>query len=154
MAKLLQTIDQGAPPSATLEVNGSLQVAGTGSYCWVSFCVDTMGLGTAREPLVTGRPFIGHFHLALDQPPETLYLEMVPVTPVDEEKLDVTLEWRYWHWHGGAVLGTDLEPGSDAQYEFDQPSGLYLIMLAPSWRYLGNAAYGFLVQVEMAPGDR
>lgn len=83
------TLGPVEPPVATLEINGQTQTAGIGSYCWSGSqgrqtCADTAGVPTAHDPLVTDTPFVGHFHLPLTDPPESLYVTVMTVVPYND----------------------------------------------------------------------
>ncbi len=130
-----------------LEINGSMQISGIGTFCWKSLCADMVGLPTALDPLIAeSTPFIGHFHLTVDEPPDSLYLGVMAVTPADEV-LGLVDDWRIWHPPHDYAVGVHLLPRRDAEYEFRQGPGLYLVLLAADWDYWGSASFGFLVQV-------
>ncbi len=141
------------PPSAALEINGQIQAAGIGTYCWsgnegltnVMQCADAVGITTAREPLVTSTPYTGIFHISNPNPPDALYVTVMAVTPADEIILGVADAHRYWKpvsdWSAELPLKTDVEN------EFMEGPGLYVLQLDARWRNLGSASYGFLVQV-------
>ncbi len=62
-----------SPPPATLTINGTVQTAGIGTYCWTTtpgksaeVCVDKVGVPTAREPLHSSSPVTGSTHSAFE----------------------------------------------------------------------------------------
>lgn len=137
------------PLPATLEINGQTQTAGIGSYCWSGSqgkqtCTDVAGIPTAHDPLVTDTPFVGHFHLPLADPPESLYVSARYVTPYDDLTGGAG-ETRLWRSTSG--WSSELPLKSEVDYEFLDGPGLYVVQLDARWKDRGDVAYGFLVQV-------
>jgi WD40 repeat protein len=146
------------PPEMTLVVNGFTQTGGTGSYCWNAQpeniigrvdCVDVGGIPTSKAPLVlTDFPAQAEFRLASDQIPDSVILSVHPLT-VASELASPDASWRWWQpaegWSGS------LPANNPFTYAFDKDefggNGLYIIHVQCVWQGVGNASYGFLIQV-------
>jgi hypothetical protein len=67
------------PPAASLEINGQIQMAGIGSYCWSGGTGDEVcerigaHIPTTRDPIIANTPFTTYFTLPADEPPESLF---------------------------------------------------------------------------------
>lgn len=76
------------PPPATIRIDGKEQISGIGSFCWRgtlnALCDDTLGIPTAKEPLIAGSPLTAHLSLPLREHPYELRLKIVQVTGHDE----------------------------------------------------------------------
>jgi hypothetical protein len=143
--------DADKPPLAVLTVNGASQEAGLGTYCWsneasgAGLCLDAIGIATPPEPLPATSPFIAQFLIPVEDEPRDVVLNVrqaVPELEMDEDALGL----RWWAYgEGGTVhqLALEREPA----VELDLEPGLYVLDLFVSWERLGDASYGFLVEV-------
>ncbi len=141
------------PPPATLEINGTTQESGIGSYCWsgaestanLTQCTDAIGVVTARDPLITSTPYTGIFLFPMSDPPESLYITVMAVTAADEISAGADGSHRFWRpvsgWSGELPLKTRVEN------KFIEDPGLYVLQLNARWKNVGEVSYGFLVQV-------
>jgi len=144
------------PPAATLVVDGQEQVSGIGSYCWSdadrgqAICADMFGIITPVEPLVVPATFTAEFRLAPENPPAELSLHVMPVSP-DDELQPVSAGTRAWPGGPGEqyVLPLDREP----EVELTLEPGLHVLSLFARWEPLGDASYGFLVEVPAGSGE-
>jgi hypothetical protein len=141
------------PPAAVLQINGETQQAGVGTYCWrdesqgLALCLDAIGIATQTEPLVLSGSFTAQFLLPVEGAPSDLRLNIRRATPELEMKEDNWQGLRWWAYsEGGEVhrLPLDQQPSLD----LDLAPGLYVLDLFVSWQGLGDASYGFLLQVE------
>ena len=145
------------PPPATLEVGGITQTAGIGSYCWQSvgdhsksLCADMAGIPTARDPLVFAAfPANAKFHFEMLPAPENVTMSVLPVTAAKEL---VGTDGTHRFWNPGEGWSGSLPPKVSFEYAFQETEfvsgdGLYVILISASWKGLGDASYGFLVQV-------
>lgn len=145
------------PPTATLEVDGLIQMAGIGSYCWSSggaisksLCADMAGIPTTRDPLVlTEFPVNAQFHFEIELVPDNVTMSVMPVTS-GQELVGADNAHRFWNpdkgWSGS------LSPKSSFEYPFQEAEfvngdGLYVILISASWKDWGDASYGFLIQI-------
>jgi hypothetical protein len=154
------TIDSSGPeikpPAATLVVNGQEQVSGIGSYCWSdpdrgqAVCADMMGIITPVEPQVVPSTFTAQFRLAPDSLPAEVSLQVIAVSP-DDELQPVPAGTRAWPGGPGEqyVLPLEREPEVALSLE----PGLYVLSLFARWEPLGDASYGFLVEVPADSAD-
>jgi hypothetical protein len=143
--------DTDKPPLALLTVNGVSQEAGLGTYCWsnetsgAGLCLDAIGIATPPEPLPVTSPFTAQFMIPVEDEPRDVVLNIrhaAPELEMDEDALDL----RWWAYgEGGTVhkLALEREPA----VELDLEPGLYVLDLFVSWERLGDASYGFLVEV-------
>jgi hypothetical protein len=140
------------PPPAVLAINGRTQVAGVGTYCWsdasggretVSVCADMIGIPTAEQPLAVEGSFSARLELPLDQPPETLGLDVIPVT--DEDVIEARDSLRWWRPQVGEHH--DLPLDTPSRFSLDLEPGLYVLSVFARWSERGDVNYGFLVEV-------
>jgi hypothetical protein len=144
--------DTDKPPLAVLVVNGASQQAGLGTYCWTNeangtgLCLDAIGIATPQEPLPVTAPFTAQFMIPVEEEPRDVVLS-IRQAAADLEMDEDALDLRWWAYgEGGLVhqLGLEHEPA----VELDLEPGLYVLDLFVSWERLGDASYGFLVEVE------
>jgi hypothetical protein len=143
--------DTDKPPLAVLTIHGASQEAGLGTYCWTNeasgagLCLDAIGIATPPEPLPVTSPFTAQFMIPVEDEPRDVVLNIRQAAPeleMDEDALDL----RWWAYgEGGTVhqLALEREPA----VELDLEPGLYVLDLFVSWERLGDASYGFLVEV-------
>lgn len=140
-----------APPSARLVIEGEEQISGQGSYCWrdergAPLCADRIGIPTAQEPLAAQSPFTARFNLFISQPVTESQLRVFPVTP-DEQFDSEALGWRWWRPKFDAREEFTLTPGDAISIELSLEPGLYVLSLFVRVQGVGDAGYGFLVEV-------
>ncbi len=137
------------PPQALLTVRGETQEAGVGTFCWGGLCVDIWGGWVAPiEPLRVRSPFVGHLSIEVDPEPTGLYLS------VHRFESTVGRPYRdgfaFWPGEEARQVGPryvlPLARAQDVQLVRDP--GLYVISLSAYWEDVGDAHYGFLVEVE------
>ncbi len=151
-------LEVAQPPSLTLTINGLTQNSGTGSYCWNASpekaagrvdCVDVAGIPTAAEPLVLADfPAEAEFRLETDRMPDSVILSVQPVTAAAE--LAGPDDAQRW-WQPGEGWSGSLPADNPFTYKFDKDefggNGLYVIQVHCVWQGVGDAGYGFLVQI-------
>ena len=137
-----------APPPATLEIGGTVQTAGVGTYCWsgasVAACVDKIGIPTAPDPLKTSSPVTALLTLPLEQPPTQVSLTIFPAA--DNELPDTFGGYRWWSFVEGYI--SMLEPQTEQDIQAELEPGLYIFYVFVVWEGKGDVSYGFLVEVE------
>ncbi len=139
------------PPLADLTIGEQHQTAGQGGYCWSDksgrpSCRTMIGIPTAQEPLRTNSPFKADFRLRVEKPPSGLRLGIYPVKADDQrETRDRDIRW----WRPSGMLGGQLElpPERETTVELSLKPGLYVFEVFGRWPGMGNASYGFLVEV-------
>jgi hypothetical protein len=137
-----------------LTIAGQEQFSGIGSYCWATpegtepstaICADMIGIPTAEGPLATDSPFTASFQLEPEETPDELILHVIPVTAEDEME-----SWadgsRSWSYQPGERYTLPLE--REPVIELSLDPGLYVLNLFGRWDSLGDASYGFLVDVQ------
>ncbi len=139
----------GQPPPVSLEIGGQAQPGGLGTYCWTEpdrggLCVDTQGVPTATQPLTTSSPFTARFRFDPDLPPTTASLKVFQALP--SRSLEGEGEQVWWEFGSGPTF--ELTPGLQAELDLDLVPDLYVFRLFLTWEARGDAAYGFLVQVD------
>jgi hypothetical protein len=136
-----------------LVIDGQHQVSGVGTYCWsdptgdgesIAICVDMIGIPTAVEPLTVSGPFTGQLQLRLEQLPDDLVLEVLPVTDADEFENRGELRW----WEPQAGERHELALATDGEFRLSLDSGLYVLSVFARWQERGDVNYGFLVRVD------
>ena len=139
----------GAPPEATLVINGQSQASGIGTYCWpgvegdVSVCADMIGVPTPLEPLEAESPFLAQFEFPLADPSE-LQLLAVPVSAEDELE-GPSGEYRWWEPKSGEPFPLPIETAPEIELSLE--AGLYVLRIFARWEGVGDVLYGFLVEV-------
>jgi hypothetical protein len=141
------------PPAAVILVNGVSQAAGIGTYCWrddtqgLALCLDAIGIATQPEPLLVSGTFTAQFSLPVEGAPSDLRLNIRQATPELEMEEENWQGLRWWAYsEGGEVHALPLE--QEPSLELSLAPGLYVLDLFASWQSLGDASYGFLLQVE------
>jgi len=146
----------GSPPPATLEIDGTTQTAGVGTFCWnaqtannesVDMCVDKIGLPAPYIPLISKSPVTARLILPLADSPNQLGLSIFQATAENEVKVDAgTDKFRYWMPAEGINCELKLQTTQEITLELD--SGLYVFYVFAVWGGKGDASYGFLVEVQ------
>lgn len=139
------------PPPAILEVEGTSQQAGIGSYCWseslgeeegVGICADMLGIPTAPEPLVVQSPVAAKLHLPVAEKPSHLRVVVFPVVP--DEALDSRVRgYLWWDEKSGGEIEAVLQ--SDQEILLSLAGGWHVLMVSAWWDGLGDVVYGFLL---------
>jgi predicted small lipoprotein YifL len=146
----------GSPPPATIEINGAIQVAGVGSFCWnsktsngasVDMCADKIGLPTLHDPLISSSPVTAHLILPINDPPKQLGLSVFQATADNEVKMDAgTDKFRYWMPAEG--VNRELALQTNQEITLELKPGLYVFYVFAVWEGKGDVSYGFLVEVQ------
>ena len=141
----------GSPPPASLEIDGTTQTAGVGTYCWNSdtagICVDKIGLPTSKDPLIATSPVTARLTLPLADIPTQLVLSVFPASEGNEVKIDEGgEEFRYWMPAERLSRELALQTSQDMTLELDP--GLYVFYIFAVWESYGDVSYGFLVEVK------
>lgn len=131
------------PPLATLVIVGKEQIAGLGSYCWRyedgrPLCASSIGIPTAQDALPADSPFTARLRLPVERPVTESQLTVYPVT-VDDQ-LDFEARGLRW-WR------PDHEMGEEFTLTLEGETIVELSLFA-RWKGHGDAAYGFLVEVQ------
>ena len=140
------------PPLADLTIGEENQTGGLGGSCWSDksgrpSCRSTIGIQTAQEPLLTDSPFTADFRIRFEESPSELRLEIHPVDADDQ--LDTRdRDIRRW-WRPSGSLGEQLvlPPEGETSVDLSLEPGLYVFEVFARWPRLGDAYYGFLVEV-------
>ena len=141
-----------APPLATLTIAGEEQIAELTGYCWRHedgrpMCSGApIGIRTAQEALLTESPFVARLWAPIEQPMTGLLLEVIPAT--DDDQFESTAQdsrvWRPDMENSQRFpLATERETSVDLSLE----PGLYVLSLSAGVQGMGDASYGFLVEV-------
>lgn len=123
-------ISADSPPAATLQIDGSEQVAGVGTHCWpyaeqdAAICADYLKVVTPEQPLVVSSPVQGSIIWLMMGPPDRASGTMYPVTEANEMEIDGPT--RVWKFPGEAAASLDLADPGSFTLSADSP-GLYVI---------------------------
>ena len=143
----------GSPPPATLEIDGSTQTAGVGTYCWngltasgetVNACADMIGIPTEHDPLISSSPVTARLNLPLAEAPSQLSLSAFQVSSAHELP-DSARGYRWWTYTEGFTSELPLQTSQEINLELEP--GLYVFYVFAVWEGKGDVSYGFLVQV-------
>lgn len=143
------------PPNAILNINGTEQISGIGSYCWSESgpgaCADMIGIITPKEPLAASSHFTAHLSLPLREPPQELHFNIIQAADYDEIKLAINGS-RAWRLKESKIkvgnyptLPLLLESESDMNLSLEP--GLYVLNVFARWKNKGDVTYGFLIEV-------
>jgi parallel beta-helix repeat protein len=143
------------PPNASLNINGTEQISGIGSYCWsesgLGACADMIGIITPKEPLPASSHFTAHLSLPLREPPQELHFNIIQAADYDELKLAINGS-RAWRLKESKIkegnystLPLLLERESDINLSLEP--GLYVLNVFAGWKNKGDVTYGFLIEV-------
>jgi hypothetical protein len=143
------------PPMATLIVGEQQQEAAIGTSTWVVeqkgeektiIHSDAFGLVTPAEPLIVSSPITATLVLPIPLPPSDLWYRVIPAA---DASLQSTGEPAALTWLPGTSQPRIFLP-SDTRHEipFSLDPGQYLIEVYVEWPDLGDADYGFLVEMQ------
>lgn len=138
-----------APPPAILLVGGTRQQSAVGTYCWrpSGLCVDT-AIVTPAEPLRLRSPIAGRLLIQPAEPPRILLMTVAGVTEAEEEGRRAGERWwRLWDLPDDRMTSYELSPLREVDVQLAREPGLYVVAVGVAWPSLGNASYGFLVEV-------
>ena len=145
-----------APEPSYLEINGQVQTAEVGSYCWDytdengkpvgGACMDSIGISTPIDPLPAESTITAQFSLPYATPPDRLSLHVFPASSENEISLEEGAALRLWSYTEGAIRKLDLQPRQQVIIELEP--GLYVFSVSAGWDVKGEVMYGFLVEVK------
>jgi hypothetical protein len=147
--------DFHSPPLARMEIGEKTQVAERGSFCWKGGCADGPVISTSSIPLVTGSPVIAHLYLPLREPPDSLSLSAMFISPPGILQGDAsydyvgkdTASWSY-EKPGRELLDLGLLPlRREQDVKLSLESGYYALTVLAVWHDYGDVKYGFLIEV-------
>lgn len=139
------------PPPVILETSAGTQSGLSGSFCWQNTetsdksCTDMAGIPTVYEPLEL--PILvsvnTKFKFKTEFVPDSVVISVMQVTP-EQELTSQDSDQRIWE--PGDGWSESLPPQLDIDYRLEglQP-GFNIFVLNVSWKYFGDASYGFLV---------
>ena len=139
------------PPLADLTIGEENQTGGLGGSCWSDksgwpSCRSTIGIQTAQEPLLTDSPFTADFRIRFEESPSELRLEIYPVEADDQlDTRDHSVRW--WRPRGTREDQLVLPPEGETSVDLSLEPGLYVFQVFGKWPGMGDASYGFLVEV-------
>jgi hypothetical protein len=145
-----------APIPSYLEINGQVQTAKVGSYCWDytdengkpvgGACQDSIGISTPIEPLPAAKTITAQLSLPYATPPNILSLGISAVSSENEILLEEGAGLRLWEYTEGINRELDLQPRQEVKVELEP--GLYIFNIWAVWDDKGEVTYGFLVEVK------
>jgi hypothetical protein len=141
-----------APPAATVAIDGQTQTAGVGTYCWtgsgaeIGMCVDKIGIPTPLEPLVVESSFTAQFTIPVEEAPQHISLQAIPVSEADQVSGLDDQSQIFWQPKEGEAV--EIESSANPQAVIELEPGLYVLNMFVSWPSFGDASYGFLVEVQ------
>ena len=145
-----------APEPAYLEINGQVQTARVGSFCWDytdehgtpvgGACQDSIGISTPIEPLLAAKTITAQLSLPYATPPDRLALEVFAASIENEVSLEEGADLRLWSYTDGIKVVLDLQPRQEVKIELEP--GLYVFYMSAGWDVKGEVMYGFLVEVK------
>ena len=145
-----------APEPSYLEINGQVQTAEVGSFCWDytdengkpvgGACQDSIGISTPIDPLPAESTITAQFSLPYATPPERLSLHVFPASSENEISLEKGADMRLWSYTEGIIKELDLQPRQQVKIELEP--GLYVFSVSAGWDVKGEVMYGFLVEVK------
>jgi hypothetical protein len=144
--------DDIKPPLAALTINGAVQTSGLGTYCWsddskgMGICVDAIGIATPQEALLVKSPFTAQFAIPFEELLSEVVVTVRPVNPESEMDEAGKDGWRWWMYAEGEHY--ELPVDGERSLDLELAPGIYVLDLFARWEQLGDASYGFLVQVE------
>ena len=146
-----EMVDLGNPPLARLQIGEASQLAGRGSFCWKGTCAD-FGIYTNSEPLVTQSPFTAHLHLPVVEPPHSLRLQTMMVSPPGRLAYEIITDseasWSSEKPGRELVDQGELPLKRDQEIEFSLEPGYHVLVISAAWRDYGDVQYGFLIEVQ------
>jgi len=151
---LMPEMSGDAPAPSYLVINGHMQTAKVGSYCWdyidannepVGACSDSIGISTPIEPLSAERTISAQFFLPYATAPNILSLGIFTASNENEIPLEVGADLRLWSYLEGINRELALQPRQEVKLELEP--GLYVFNIWAVWHDKGEVTYGFLVEV-------
>lgn len=149
------TPERDKPPTVSLQVNDTIHMARTGSYCWnyqqesgdyVGACMDSIGISTPSMPIQVKLPLTGELRFASVDPPIQPTAMVFPATP-ESEIPGMSEGLRLWGYPSEYVK-IQLQPQISQSVTLDLEPGLYVFHVSCDWGDKGNAGYGFLIEVK------
>lgn len=146
--------DMIEPPPALLGVGAAVQTAGIGTYCWseaqgaemAHLCADMVGIPTAQVSLLApASPFVAQLTLPLSQVPANVMMLTFPAT-VAAEQTGYADGYRWWDFPEN-VEAVSLPLTTEQEIVFELEPGLHVIQISAWWEGVGDATFGFLVEV-------
>jgi len=145
-----------APEPSYLKINGQVQTAKVGSFCWDytdengtpvgGACQDSIGISTPIEPLPATKTITAQLSLPYAAPPDRLALEVFAASSENEVPLEEGADLRLWSYTDGIKVELDLQPQQEVKIELEP--GLYVFYMSAGWNVKGDVMYGFLVEVK------
>jgi len=144
-----------SPAPAYLEIDGQLQTAAVGSYCWdyidmnnepVGACSDSIGISTPIQPLPAKKTITAQLSLPYSTFPSILSLGVFTASNENEIPLEEESNIRLWSYLEGINRELALQPRQEVTIELEP--GLYVFNLWAVWDDKGEVTYGFLVEVK------
>ena len=145
-----------APLPAYLEINGQVQTAKVGSFCWDytdengtpvgGACQDSIGISTPIEPLPAAKTITAQLSLPYATPPNILTLGISAVSSENKIPLEEGADLRLWEYTEGINRELALQPRQEVKIELEP--GLYIFNTWAVWDDKGEVTYGFLVEVK------
>jgi len=106
-----------------------------------------IGIPTALKPLRTNSPFSADFRIRFEESPSELRLEIHPVEADDQlDTRDRDIR-RWWRPSGTVGERLALPPEVETNAGLSLEPGLYVFEVFGRWPGLGDALYGFFVEV-------
>jgi hypothetical protein len=109
-------------------------------------CVDKIGIPTPLEPLLVASPFTAQFNIPVEEAPQHVSLQAIPVSEADRVSGLDDQSQIFWQPKEGEAVETDVSANPQATIELEP--GLYVLNMFVSWPTFGDASYGFLVEVQ------
>lgn len=133
------------PPRATLDIGSQKQLAGLGhSFCWLGSCLDGPGIRTSTVPLVIQPPFLARLGLPLVEPPQSLHLSVLKVSPTD---ISPDQEYISWSYQEPPIDLGELLLQREQNLDLSFEPGLYVLIVFANWEAYGDVSYGFFIDV-------
>jgi hypothetical protein len=144
------------PPAATLTIAGQSQTAAIGTYCWSyaggGLCVDKIGIPSPDQPLPAGQPVQGTLEIPVDAPVTNVTMGIFAADEALKSDFDVDMEgvifWDFPEAIGAEQQVIELQPQAQQAFEVALEPGVYVIHFFVGWEGIGDATYGFLVEVK------
>jgi Tol biopolymer transport system component/heat shock protein HslJ len=142
----------GQPGSAMLIASGQERESVLGTYTWTQVekdgstslvHADAFAILTQAEPLSLESPIQARLRLPVPVTPSQLDLELYIVTDLDSAPANG--DTRRWNLSSGEQIPLPLE--NDPQFSLNLDTGLYVLHLQAVWEGLGDASYGFLLEI-------
>jgi len=133
------------PPALMVLPDGVMYWSGIGTFCWRpgGFCVDYDGIVTPLARLRSRSPFVAHLLIQPPEGPKTLTMTVYKVVPEEEEVTPIGRIWRPTE----RTNPYELLPQREQDIQIARRPGLYVIEVFTTWPTLGDADYGFLLEI-------